>query len=100
LFVEILRRTLAFAARADGAGEREITGGPYVATRWLDGDGSLAPPPRVTQPSAAEAFALARPSPVSEPGQSEGDFVSGAIVAFQREVSVTQLALPEVMALV
>ena len=45
LFVEMLRRTLAFAARADGAGEREITGGPFVAQRLLDGYGALAPAP-------------------------------------------------------
>ena len=41
LFVEMLLRTLAFAARTDGAGEREITGGPYVATRLLDGYGAI-----------------------------------------------------------
>jgi hypothetical protein len=95
LFVEILRRTLAFAARADGAGEREITGGPYVATRLLDGYGSLAPPPQETQPIAAEAFALARPSPVTPPGLYERAGVSAAIDAMQPEESLTPLALPE-----
>src|SRR5690606_32530645 len=59
LFVEMLRRTLAFAARTDGAGEREITGGPYVATRLLDGYGALSPAPPDAEPIAADAFALA-----------------------------------------
>ncbi len=52
-FVEVLRRTLAFAARADGAGEREISGGPFVAQRLLDGYGSLAPAPADTAADCA-----------------------------------------------
>ena len=77
----MLRRTLAFAGRSDGAGEREITGGPYAATRLLDGYGALAPAPPETQPIAPEAFALASPSPATPPGLYERAGVTAAIDA-------------------
>ncbi|MGD9981283.1 MAG: DUF4159 domain-containing protein [Hyphomonadaceae bacterium] len=94
LFVEMLRRTLAFAARADGAGEREITGGPFVAQRLLDGYGSLAPPPAEMQPLAPEAFAIAQPSPATPPGLYERAGVSAAIDAVRADESLTPLLLP------
>jgi hypothetical protein len=81
LFVEMLRRTLSFAARPDGAGERAITGGPFVATRVLDGFGALSPAPADAQPIAADVFATARPSPATPPGLYERAGVSAAIDA-------------------
>ena len=94
LFVELLRRTLAFAARPDGAGEREITGGPFVATRVMDGFGALAPPPPDAQPIAADAFALARPSPATPPGLYERAGVSAAIDAARADEALAPLDLP------
>lgn len=94
LFVEVLRRTLAFAARADGAGEREISGGPFVAQRLLDGYGSLAPAPQDMQPIAPEAFAIAQPSPATPPGLYERAGVSAAIDAVRPDDSFQPLALP------
>lgn len=94
LFVEVLRRTLAFAARADGAGEREISGGPFVAQRLLDGYGSLAPAPQDMQPIAPEAFAIAQPSPATPPGLYERAGVSAAIDAVRPDESFLPLALP------
>jgi hypothetical protein len=94
LFVELLRRTLAFAARADGAGEREISGGPFVAQRLLDGYGSLAPAPAEMQPIAPEAFAIAQPSPATPPGLYERAGVSAAIDAMQPNDSLAPLQLP------
>lgn len=94
LFVEMLRRTLAFAARADGAGERDITGGPYVAQRLLDGFGALAPAPLGAPPIEAEAFAQARPSPATPPGLYERAGVSAAIDAVRADDAFTPLALP------
>ncbi len=94
LFVEMLRRTLAFAVRADGAGEREITGGPYVATRVLDGYGALAPAPQDAAPIAPDAFALALPSPATPPGLYERAGVSAAIDAVRPDESLQPLALP------
>jgi len=93
LFVEMLRRTLAFAARADGAGEREITGGPYVATRLLDGYGSLAPAPRDSPPVAPEAFATAVASPATPPGLYERAGVSAAIDATRAAETLEPLTL-------
>jgi len=94
LFVEMLRRTLAFAARPDGAGEREITGGPFVAQRLLDGFGALAPAPPDAQPIAADAFALARPSPATPPGLYERAGVSAAIDSARADEALTPLELP------
>jgi hypothetical protein len=94
LFVEVLRRTLAFAARADGAGEREISGGPFVAQRLLDGYGGLAPASPDTPPVAAEAFALAPPSPDTPPGLYERAGVSAAIDAARPNETFEPLQLP------
>lgn len=94
LFVEVLRRTLAFAARTDGAGEREISGGPFVAQRLLDGYGSLAPAPAEMQPLAPEAFAIAQPSPATPPGLYERAGVSASIDAVRPDDSFQQLELP------
>lgn len=94
LFVEMLRRTLAFAARPDGAGEREITGGPFVAQRVLDGFGALSPAPPDAQPIPAEAFATARPSPATPPGLYERAGVSASIDAAAPDEALTPLRLP------
>jgi hypothetical protein len=94
LFVEMLRRTLSFAARPDGAGEREITGGPFVATRVLDGFGALSPAPPDAQPIPAEAFATARASPATPPGLYERAGVSAAIDAAAATEALTPLQLP------
>lgn len=94
LFVETLRRTLAFAARADGAGEREITGGPFVAQRVLDGFGALAPASPDIAPIAPENFALAQSSPTTPPGLYERAGVSAAIDAARPDESLSALALP------
>jgi len=95
LFVEVLRRTLAFAGRSDGAGEREITGGPYAATRLLDGYGVLAPAPPETAPIAPEAFATAAASPATPPGLYERAGVTSAIDAARADETLTPLTLPE-----
>ncbi len=95
LFVEMLRRTLAFAARADGAGEREITGGPYTAQLLLDGYGAMEAAAPDAAPIAPEAFALAVPSPATPPGLYERAGVSAAIDAARADDSLSPLALPE-----
>lgn len=95
LFVEMLRRTLAFAARPDGAGEREITGGPYAAQRLLDGFGALASAPPDAQPIAPDAFALAHASPQTPPGLYERAGVSAAIDAARADEALTPLELPD-----
>jgi hypothetical protein len=94
LFVEMLRRTLAFAGRSDGAGEREITGGPYAATRLLDGYGMLSPAPPETQPIAPELFATAIASPATPPGLYERAGVTAAIDAARADEALTPLVLP------
>lgn len=94
LFVEMLRRSLAFAGRADGAGERQISGGPYTPQRLLDGFGALAPAPQDAEPIAPERFALAHPSPATPPGLYERAGVSAAIDAARPDESLASLRLP------
>jgi hypothetical protein len=94
LFVEMLRRTLAFAARADGAGERDIAGGPYAAQRLLDGFGALAPAPPDAPPIAADAFTLAQASPATPPGLYERAGVSAAVDAATPNETLARLELP------
>lgn len=94
LFVEMLRRTLAFAARADGAGEREISGGPYVAQSLINGFGALAPAPPDIAPIAPENFGAARASPATPPGLYERAGVTAAIDAAGEAETLTPLALP------
>jgi hypothetical protein len=94
LFVEMLRRTLAFSARAEGAGERDITGGPFRAVRLLDGYGVLAPAPPEAAPIAPEAFNLAQPTPATPPGLYERAGVSAAIDGARSDEELTPLRLP------
>src|SRR5262249_20374082 len=94
LFVEMLRRTLAFSARAEGAGERDLTGGPFRAVRLLDGYGVLAPAAPDTAPIAPEAFNLAQPTPATPPGLYERAGVSAAIDGARADESLTPLQLP------
>ena len=95
LFVEMLRRTLAFAARADGAGEREITGGPYQPQLLLDGYGAMEAAAPDATAIAPETFALATPSPATPPGLYERAGVSAAIDAARADEELTPLALPD-----
>lgn len=95
LFVEMLRRTLAFAARTDGAGEREITGGPFQPQLLLDGYGAMEAAAPDAMPIAPEAFALAVPSAATPPGLYERAGVSAAIDAARADESLTPLALPD-----
>jgi hypothetical protein len=98
LFVDMLRRTLAFAARPDGAGEREIAGGPFVAQSTLDGYGELAPASPDIAPIAPEAFATAHAGPLSPPGLYERAGVSAAIDASDADEVLDALALPSSVA--
>ena len=93
-FVEMLRRSLAFSARAGGAGEREISGGPYTAQLLLDGFGAFAPAPPDAEPIGADDFALAVPSPRTPPGLYERAGVSAAIDAARPEDTLAPLRLP------
>ncbi|MDX2276824.1 MAG: DUF4159 domain-containing protein [Hyphomonadaceae bacterium] len=94
LFVDMLRRSLAFAGRADGAGERDISGGPFTPTRLMDGFGALNAPPADAEPIAAERFTTARSSPATPPGMYERAGVSAAIDAAQANEMLAPLQLP------
>ncbi|MEQ1618679.1 MAG: DUF4159 domain-containing protein [Terricaulis sp.] len=98
VFVETLRRTLAFAGRDAGADPDEIVGGQFVALRMLDGFGALSAAPADIRPIAPDAFALAQPSPTTPPGLYERGGVSDAIQAVRADESLSQLSLPPAIA--
>ncbi|MGE0046638.1 MAG: BatA domain-containing protein, partial [Hyphomonadaceae bacterium] len=81
LYVEMLRRTLAFAGRAEGAGDRPDATGPYIATRLIDGFGALAPAGADAEPIQANAFASARACPLAPPGLYERAGIAASIDA-------------------
>ncbi len=97
LFVDMLRRTLAFAGRADGAGEREISGGPFTPTRLIDGYGALLAAAPDDEQIAPEAFNAATPSPATPPGLYERAGVSAAIDAARANETLSPLELPDGM---
>ncbi|MES1203595.1 MAG: BatA domain-containing protein, partial [Pseudomonadota bacterium] len=99
LFVEMLRRTIAFAGRADGAGERVSAGGPYTPTRLLDGFGVLTQASPDAQPIPADSFAKAHPSPTTPPGLYERSGISVAIDAAQPNEDLTPIDLPRTISL-
>jgi hypothetical protein len=94
LFVDMLRRTLAFAGRADGAGERDISGGPFTPTRLMDGFGALNAPPADAEPIPADRFNASHPSPATPPGLYERAGVSAAIDAAPASETLAPLQLP------
>ncbi|MGE3141835.1 MAG: DUF4159 domain-containing protein [Hyphomonadaceae bacterium] len=94
LFVEMLRRTLAFAARAEGAAEANRGAGPYAPQRLLDGYGALNPPAPDAIPIDAETFAHATASPATPPGLYERAGVAAAIAAAAEDESLAPLRTP------
>lgn len=98
LFVDMLRRTLAFAGRADGAGQREVAGGPFTAERLLDGFGALTDAPPDAAPIPAEAFANATPGPETPPGLYERAGITSAIDAASPAEPLNPIALPNAIA--
>lgn len=94
-YVEMLRRTLAFAARSEGAGQRDIAGGPYVAQTLVDGFGALIPPPSELRPIDPDAFQRATAAPQTPPGLYERAGVTAAIDAVRADEELAPLTLPQ-----
>ncbi len=68
LYVDMLRRTLAFAGRAEGAAEERQAQGPWIPERLVDGYGGLRQPGADAQPIPADAMDGARAGPDTPPG--------------------------------
>jgi len=94
LFVDLLRRTIAFAGRADGAGQQTTGGGPYTPQRLLDGFGALSPAPPDAQPIAADAFSAAKPGPSTPPGLYERAGLTASIDAAPASEDLSPIQLP------
>jgi hypothetical protein len=95
VYVEMLRRTLAFAGRAASGGGVIEGDGPFALERLLDGYGALQPPPSDVTPVPATDFATARAGPFSPPGlyAREGGPMS-AIDAVAADETFEALSLP------
>lgn len=98
LYVDMLRRALAFAGRAEEAADRPDASGPYQPQRLLDGFGALGPAGGDAEAVPAEAFAQARAGPTSPPGVYERAGIAATIDAASAEESLVQLQTPSSIA--
>jgi hypothetical protein len=95
LYVEMLKRTLAFAGRPQTAADSQGTSGPYLAERLMDGFGALRAPDLDAQSIPAEAFAKAKASPMTPPGiYARTGTPTAAINATTPDEALTPLRLP------
>ena len=94
LYVEMLRRTLAFAARAERTTERPEATGPYEPQRLLDGFGALAPADAQAPSIPPEFFAAARAGPNAPPGIYERAGIAASIDAARPNEVLAPLQLP------
>jgi hypothetical protein len=95
LYVDMLRRTLAFAGRTERAETQQgAAAGPYVAERLLDGFGVLAPTGGEAVAVPAERFASARADPDAPPGLYVRGGLSSAINAARGDEQLAGLDLP------
>jgi hypothetical protein len=95
LYVEMLKRTLAFAGRADSGARAGDASGPWLAERLLDGFGAFTAPDVDAQPIAPQAFAAASASPATPPGlYARTGGGSDAIDAARADETLTELELP------
>ncbi|MFZ4120127.1 MAG: DUF4159 domain-containing protein [Caulobacterales bacterium] len=84
LYVEMLRRTLAFAGRGQsGTNAEEVGAGPFVPTRLIDGFGTLRQATGA-QTIPPEVFAAAAAGPASPPGLYERAGLAAAIPVVAR----------------
>ena len=95
LYVDMLRRTLAFAGRANRDSAQESGAGPYVPERLMDGFGALAPAPSDAAPIPAERFAAATASPETPPGLYARAGIAHAIDAASANEDLELLELPQ-----
>ncbi len=68
LYVDMLRRTLQFAGRAQGAISDQPSSGPWLPARLMDGYGALAPPGSDAKSVPADIFPDAKAGPDTPPG--------------------------------
>jgi hypothetical protein len=95
LYVEMLKRTLVFAGRAETGAQNQGASGPYIAERLMDGFGVLSAPDLDAQPIQADAFAKARAAPASPPGlYSRTGAATAAIDAAANDEALAPLQLP------
>jgi hypothetical protein len=97
LYVQMLRRVVAFAGRAAGRGPDAAEPGgaaPFRAVRLLDGFGALRDARAGVDPIPAAAFAAAAASPLTPPGLYERAGLADAIDAVSPTEALEAIALP------
>ncbi len=96
LYVDMLRRTLAFAGRATQANQQTAAlDEPWRPERLLNGFGQTAPPGADALAIAANAIDAARPGPAAPPGlysRSRGE--TRVVDAIARDEELSPLILP------
>ncbi len=95
LYVDMLRRTLQFSGRAQGAISEQPSTGPWLPSRLMDGYGALAPPGSDAKSVPADIFASAKAGPDTPPGFYERPGSPGAVIdAASPKDTLGELALP------
>ena len=95
LYVDMLRRSLAFAGRTQRAENAQNASGPYVAERLLDGFGALRPAESDAASIPAERFARIQTGPEAPPGLYSRGGLSAAFNAARGDESLSALQLPQ-----
>lgn len=95
LYVDMLRRTLQFSGRAQGAVSETPSTGPWQPSRLMDGYGVLAPPGSDAKSVPADVFPDAKASPDTPPGFYERPGSPGSTIdAVSPKDELAPLALP------
>jgi hypothetical protein len=95
LYVDMLRRTLQFSGRAQGAISEQPSTGPWLPSRLMDGYGALAPPGSDAKSVPADIFPDAKAGPDTPPGFYERAGSPGSTVdAASPKDTFAALALP------
>ena len=96
LYVQMLRRVIAFAGRTPGRGPDNAEAGtaPYRPVRLLDGFGSLRDARAGVDPIPAAAFAAAVAGPTTPPGLYERAGLADAIAVARPDETLEALTLP------
>lgn len=95
LYVELLRRMLAFAGRAAQGVTAEGGGlGPWTLERGIDGFGQFVPAPPEAPTVPSDAFQTTAAGPLSPPGLYARPGSSGVINAMRPDDTLTPLTAP------
>ncbi|MBI1251895.1 MAG: DUF4159 domain-containing protein [Alphaproteobacteria bacterium] len=94
LYVDMLRRTLAFSGQGESAAQRPDAAGPYAPALLLDGYGALNAPPRDAISVSPDLFSAASAGPRAPPGLYQRAGIAAALDAAAPAEALEALQLP------